>query len=296
HGLPADWSVGFYSRGTYMGAGHGNSAAASFNDARWGQKTAFFDTSMAGAAGLFDLGTSNGYAASGFNISESERVFFGVVMGRDEAATQLMGNEISSKGFAVGYMFKPAPDWGVSFTSAFLQEKNALLGSASSGYLRLAEKASSLSLGFSTNYDMGDGLQLGVDAMLASTRPNDNADSLITHTSRLTSSGFGVTLRKDNLSGAGDTFTASIKSPLRIISGNADLNVPVGTDGNGNPVFSRTKASLAPAGLETDISLGYTRPLAENTIASFAFELRRDADNTPGALDHAVMFRLRKTF
>lgn len=295
----SQWSAGFYSEGTYMGAGHGMSqgGAYSFNDARWNGTTAFFDTPMAGAGSLLGLGEAGTYASGGFQISDSERVSFGVIMGRDDLQTMLMGNEISSQGFAVGYTRDFDKDLSVSATASFLNEKNALLGAPSAGYLRVGQDAKSMGFGISANYNMGDGLQLGLDATAASTNPADNPDSLIAHTSRLTSVGFGAALRKENLTGHNDTLTASITSPLHVISGSADVNVPTGADPNtGAPIYSHDKASLAATGMEVDFGVGYTRPLAENAKASFALEFRNDADNVPGQTDEAVMFRLTKAF
>jgi hypothetical protein len=48
--------------------------------------------------------------------------------------------------------------------------------------------------------------------------------------------------------------------------------------------------------MEMDFSVGYSRPLDENTKANVAFEFRNDADNVAGARDAAVMFRIAKTF
>ncbi|MBI3420247.1 MAG: S8 family serine peptidase [Proteobacteria bacterium] len=295
---PSDeWSMGFYTQGNYMGGGRGTGAAFSFNDARWGSKTAFFDSSMAGAGSLLALNTGAGFASGGFSLGGKQRLAFSVMTGKDETKTMLMGNEISSQGFAAAYTFNAADDLDVSLSTSFLKEKNALLGSATAGYLRMGENATTMAVGMSANYNLGDGLQIGFDATVASTEPGHNPNSLIASTSRLTSAGFGIALRKDNLTGVKDTLTASIRQPLHVLAGNASMNVPVGADPEtGDPVYSHEKVNLAPKGMETDFALGYTRPLAENTTASFAFEFRNDANNIPGATDQAVMFRFTRGF
>jgi subtilisin family serine protease len=291
-----NYSAGFYSQGMYIGGGMGGKGTYSFNDARWGEKTAFFNSDLAGASNILGLAEGTSYAAAGFEISKTERLSFGVTMGKNDQLSQLMGNEVSSQGMTVGYTWKPDSTFGISFTGAFLKEKNSLLGSASGGYLKLGEEARTMSAGVSSNLNLGDGLQIGFDALVASTDPTHNSNSLIESTSRLTSAGFGVTLRKENLTGVGDTLIASIKSPLHVIGGHADVNVPTSTDIDGNPVFQNARASLATEGHEMDLTVGYTRPLSENAKASFALELRNDANNVPGAFDHAVMFRINKTF
>jgi hypothetical protein len=293
-----EFATGFYSQGVYMGGGRGSGANYSFNEARWGghSQNAFFDSDMTGAGALLGLNGGAGFAAGGFDISGNERVSFSITMGRDDVRTMLMGNEVASRGMAVGYTLKASDKLDLSFTGSFLSEKNALLGAPSAGWLRIGESASTMAAGFSANYNAGGGLQFGFDAVLASTNPGKNANSLIANTSRLYSASFGVAMRKENLTGVKDTLVASIRSPLHVIKGSANINVPVGADEEGNPVFSQEKVGLATTGMEMDFSVGYSRPLDENTKANVAFEFRNDADNVAGARDAAVMFRIAKTF
>ncbi len=290
------WAAGFSTGSVYLGAGSGGGAAASFNDARWNGKTAFFDTGMAGAASLLDLNPGGGYATAGLDL-DMGRLSFSVMTGADKERSILTGNRIAAQGFALGYSFAAAQDLDVSLTTSILRETNALLGSASGGYLKLAEDANSYAFGLSANYDLGGGLQLGLDATLVSTVPSGNAKSLVTKTSRLNAAGFGVALRKENLTGAGDTFTASIRAPLRVFSGHARLSVPVGADPEtGDPVIRTEKASLVPDGFETGFALGYARPLDKATTLRFDFAFRNDADNIRGAKDHAALLRLTRRF
>jgi hypothetical protein len=293
---PGDWSVAFQQgNGQYFGAGHGPNAALSFNDARWGGKTAFFnsDDSMAGA--LLGLTASTDYAAVGMDLNSHSHMAFGGMTSKSADFTSLSGQHPQAQGAALGYTLRPAAGWTFSLSSSFLREDNMLLGSQGSGYLSLGQ-TSTTSLGLGGSVDLGRGYTFGVDTIAASTSGSHTQNSLVKSTSRLTSAGFSMVLNKENLTGVNDNLGISVKKPLRVYAGSAQVEVPTGTDNNGNALMQRSNVGLTPSGSETNCTFSYRRPLAPGMSSELNVSYRQDADNVAGARDAAAMLHLSAAF
>ena len=291
-----DWSIGLAQSGSFIGVGQGSNAGLSFDEARWGGKTAFFNSDASVAGTLLGLASGTSFAAAGLDVSPTSRFSFAVVTASDDSLANLTGATAAARGFALGYSFTATRWLQISLTSSYLGERDMLLGSPSGGYLALGPSANTASLGFGFNLDLGDGFQFGGDSNFASTDPTHNSASLITGTSRLTSAAFGVALRKDDLLAARDTLGLSIKMPFRVYAGSAGLSLPVGNDALGNAVVEQMNASLVPTGHETDFALDYARPLGNGMSAGASFTYRRDADNVAGATDGAFLVRFKAGF
>ena len=294
--VSADWSVALAQRGTYFGVGQGSGAALSFNDARWGGRTAFFGSDADASAGLLGLPSGAHFATLGLDIGKHDHFAVGVIAAEDDTLQTLTGTGASARGMVLGYTWAPAKFWKLSLTGSMLAESNMLLGSPSGGYLSLGREAVSRSLGLGTNFDLGQGYQLGFDTMVAVTDPASTSGSLVTGTSRLMSAAFGLALAKQHLTDADDTLGISLKKPMRVYAGTAELAVPTGVDGLGNAIVDRQRAGLAPAGNESDVALAYDRPLGHATTAGLTFTYRRDANNLPGANDAAALVRVKAKF
>ncbi|MFZ4761447.1 MAG: S8 family peptidase [Alphaproteobacteria bacterium] len=295
----AEWSYGFSDNGTYVGVGQGSGAALSFNDARWNGQTAFFNSDIHTGSALLSTVDEANYATTGFALSDNERlaVSLGSATPQNFYQSQTLSDDRSAKAVAVSYSMKPEESWQFSFTSSMLNENNMLLGSTTQGnLLNLGSSVNSTSFGVGANIDLGSGYQLGLDTVYASTSASDNKNSLISGTSRLQSKGFSVALAKQDVTGNKDTLHISFEKPLRVYSGNASLALPVGTDLDGNPIIENKKVSLVPNGSETDINLGYNRPLTDNIDGGFQLSYRNDADNIRGATDAAAMIRVKMSF
>jgi len=292
-----NWSWGYSQGATYVGAGQGTGAALSFSDARWGGDSAFFNNGNGASGALLGLAPTANFASAGMGVTPTARV--AMTMFSTQGADQQSGlngiNDTSASGAAVAYTFSPSEHWKLSLTSSFVNENNMMLGSVSSGFLGLPS-GSTFSVGMGSAVDLGEGYKVGFDAALATTRPGSNSSSLINSTSQLDSMSFSLAFAKDNLTGADDGLHLSVDKPLRVYSGSASLSVPVGTDMSGNPIISRQRASLTPDGNETDVTLGYTRPLYESISSRFDLSFRNDADNVSGAHDAAAMMHLGLSF
>jgi hypothetical protein len=294
--LKDQWSFGLSRGGTYLGAGQGASAARSFSEARWGGKTAFQGNDAEMAASLLALTSNASYATGGFDLARGSRLSFGVTTAIDDSLAGL-GGASHSRGVALGYTFEPTHSavWKMSMTGSFLNERNMLLGALGSGALSLGDNRS-VALGLGSNFDLGGGFQLGLDAIYAATNSSRAAASLIAGTTRLTSMGFGMALGKEDLFTDHDLASLTIKKPLRVYGGAAQADIATGVDENGNPMFARQRISLVPTGSETAFGLNYTRRLGEFGTAGLILIARTDADNVAGAKDLGAMLRFRLDF
>lgn len=298
-GSSGEWSVAFSQNGTYVGVGQGSNAGLSFNDARWGKQSAFFNTDSSASAALLGLTSGVNFASGGTQISKNARVSMTVISGEDSTLpTQQAGLTPSAQGVAFGYTFSPSESVQVSLTSSFLNEHNMLLGSLGEGALGFGSSNSSMSVGMGSNVDLGEGFQIGFDASVTQSGPTHNADSLISDTSRLEGAAFSLALAKNELTDAHDSLSLSVNKPLRLYSGTADVNVPVGADQlTGAPIIQTERVKLAPTGNETDLGFAYNRPLWDkDTTLGFSLTYRDDADNVAGAHDAAAMLRYKMAF
>ncbi|MGE3622906.1 MAG: S8 family serine peptidase [Bdellovibrionales bacterium] len=297
HPQSTEWYYSLSQNGMYVGFGQGSGSSLSFNDARWNGRSAFFNANATASSALLNTVAGAHFATTGFDIGSDQRVALSIISSESDAFSAVNGAPTSARGSAFAYTVAPSDDLQVSLTSSFVNETNMLLGSYSAGdVLGMSSSATTMSFGAGVNYDLGDGYQIGVDASYATTGSNGNTNSLIGGTSRLQSSSFSLAFVKDDVTGVGDRLGVSIDKPLRVFSGSAMVNVPTGTDNNGNPIVESQRVNLAPTGSETDLGFTYSRPLAQDLLGSFNLTYRNDADNISGNQDAAAMVRMKYNF
>ncbi|MCE9507048.1 MAG: S8 family serine peptidase [Alphaproteobacteria bacterium] len=292
----SEWSLALQQKeGAYLGLGHGANAALSFNDARWGGKTAFFNNEDSMAGNLLGLASDANFMAFGMDLNSRSRLAVGGMDSESTGFTSLTGEHPTAQGMAASYTMRTTEGWTFSLSSAFLKEDGMLLGSVGGGYLSLGE-TTTMSFGVGASVDLGDGYSFGMDTVAASTSGSKNSNSLVTGTSRIMSAGFSTVLNKENLTGVSDNLGLSFKKPLRVYAGSANINVPTGTDDDGNAVMSSSRVNLAPSGSETSFGLNYQRPLESGATVGFRLSYRDDADNISGNRDAAAMLSFSTSF
>lgn len=296
HAQQNEWSYAFSENGRYMGVGQGSNASLSFDDARWGAPSAFFDTGASASGALLGLVSNANYATVGVDVSKDSRLAVQLLTAKDDSLLSQTGSTSTAHGAAAAYTISPSDGWKVSLTSSFLNESDQLLGSVSGGYLGLGPSATTVSVGAGTNVNLGGGYQIGFDAAYSTTNPTHNPNSLITDTSRLQSESYGMALSKHGLIGLGDTLGVSVVRPMRVVSGTANLAVPVGQDALGNPIFQQQRVGLSPNGTETDLGLAYNRPFSQDMLGGVSLSYRDNADNIAGTHDAAAMAHFRLSF
>jgi hypothetical protein len=121
------------------------------------------------------------------------------------------------------------------------------------------------------------------------------ARGLISNVSPLRARAFGVSFLQGDAFRAGDSLSISVRKPLRVTSGQAQLAVST-VDGDGEPVTTLTPISLKPSGDETDVTLGYAAPLGRLASWRASAALRQDAGQQAGRTDLALRFGFNVAF
>ena len=111
----------------------------------------------------------------------------------------------------------------------------------------------------------------------------------------LSSSSFGLGLIRRALAAEGDRLTVTLSQPLRVESGTAAIDRPLGRTFEGQILRERAQVDLAPTGRELDLELGYRLPLSPTSELGVNWLTRlqpgHDATAEP---EHAVVLKLRR--
>jgi hypothetical protein len=146
--------------------------------------------------------------------------------------------------------------WGLSFQLGQLEENGNLYGGASGGGFSV-DSASTLSLGFSGEYNLSAKSALIGSYTLGLTDVDDRENSLLHNFSTLRSNSWGVGYLTKSLLNKGDALGVAYFQPLRVSSGEVDTDVPYERDIEGN-IYNRSgRYSLVPDGTESVFEMYY---------------------------------------
>jgi subtilisin family serine protease len=276
--------------GSTVSVGRGLPSTAAFANAMWGEDTIpAYQANELGVSNALMGFTQGGYFASiGTNLGSRARL--GVTWSQTPQqplwAVTTGSAPVQSASAAVGLTLKLTPHWTAGFTASSLDESNTLLGSSynPNGLLSLGAKHHSASIGVTSAYDLGGDRGLLFDAVFARIGGGSTSSGLIASTSTMTARAFGVSFVQSDALREGDHITLSIRKPLKVISGTAELAV-TNVDDQGYPTTSLVKTSLRPDGDETDVSLGYGAALSHRVNFTAGLTYRSDAYNVRGVDD-----------
>jgi hypothetical protein len=293
---PGDWSLGVSRGGTYFGTGRGGNAGLSFSDARWGSRTAFFNSDAEAGGALFGLAPRADFATIGLNLNAGSRFALSVMSAAETTGIVSSASAVSARAMALSYTFQAAANLSVSLTSAIMDGRNLVLG-GSNNALRLGPASTSTSLGAGLNLNLGSGFQLGFDAALAQTDAVNASAYLLGTSSSLSGSAVSLALSKANVLDDQDSFNLVLKKPLSL--GGGDVSVPngVGSDNGTSPIIKSLRKSIVPTGQsETDLGMGYSRQILPGIDGRVNFNYRMNADNIAGATDTGGMIHFKTKF
>jgi hypothetical protein len=287
--------------GSFVAVGRGVSSALSFSQAVWGPDSLVAEQSEG-------LGVANAFldlAQGGLSSTVGLRPIAGLRVAMQWSATPppsglaLASPRIRSDASvgAVALTAELRPGWTFGFAYASLKEDNALLGAlyAEGSLLDLGARRRSGLMSFSTSIDLGGRRALLAEASFGRTDGATTTGGLIRTVSPLASRAWGVSFVQGGVLRAGDDVTLSVRQPLRVVSGEAQLAV-TGVDALGYPVTSFAPVSLAPDGRETDVALGYAAPAGPRMSFRGAVAYRADADNIAGLADVSLRFGFTAAF
>jgi hypothetical protein len=289
------------AKGTMTAIGRGIPATTSFAGALWSPDSA-------AAYQADDLGVSNAlmglaqggyFAAAGAPLGPRTRVAMSwsaapVV----EGAVVAFDPELPrASALAFGLTHRFTARWTLGVTYDALTEANGLLGTiySNAGPLSLGADHRSQSMGLSSAWDLGGRRSLLVDASLARTSGAVPDGGLIGPVSAVSARAFGVSLVQADAFQPGDRFTLSLRKPLRVTDGGAQLAV-TSVDSQGEPITTMTPVSLRPGGNETDLSVGYSAVMGQGVNLNTGLAYRADADNVRGAQDVTARMAMSMRF
>lgn len=189
----------------------------------------------------------------------------------------------SSVGAGVSYTVSDMLQLGFSYQS--LNENHGLLGSA-------YDPSSSMSFGNSNR-----SVETGVSALITLDRNNSlylestqsttyaataTSGSMFSGTSDIQAQSFGMSFTSKNMLTSSDKFTATVKQPLRVTSGVANLTTTTINPVTGVATVGVEGISMAPNGREIDYSASYDTPLSKTQNISLVASYMKDAMNMAG--------------
>ena len=279
-------------RGTTGAVGRGLGSSASFANALWGAGTpaAWQAESLGVSNALMNLAQGGYFGAFGTRIGGRARlaVSFTQSLTAQDMSVANGGLRAASSAVEAGASLNLARGWTAGLTVTSLSERDSVLGASyvSGGPLTLGDSHRSASVGVNSRVELGGGRSLMFDATMARTSAAMGA-GVVGQVSTLTSRGYGVSLLQTDALIPGDRLTVSLRKPLRVVAGWAEL-AQTTVDSQGYPTTTLARFSLRPDGNETDVALGYAARLSQGADLSAGLNYRADAENVRGLTDVAL--------
>lgn len=153
----------------------------------------------------------------------------------------------------VGFEWQLAPSLSLTTQVGRLEERNGLMGASGSGALGLGEHNQMTFAGIIMQAALGNGVSSFAE--FEQGRGDAEGSGLLTHLRDVHAqkAALGLMWQDDN-----ERAAFSLQQPLRIESGIATLNVPVGRTLDGGVIREDREAQLSPSGRQVDIEFGYT--------------------------------------
>ena len=287
--------------GSFWAVGRGVSSSLAFAQAAWGPDSlAAEQTGDLGVAGaLMDL-AQGGYSASiGGQTLGRLRIAASwssspAPLGSAEASDR---NRSDASAAALAVTARLTSRWSLGATVSSLKEDNALLGTTydGAGPLSFGTRHQSRLVGVSSALDLGGHRAFLAEASLVSSNGAALTSGLIRSVSPVKAMAWGVSFIQGDAFKPGDSLSISVRQPLRVTSGEAQLAV-TSVDSQGYPTTVFTPVSLAPSGHETDATVAYAAPVTDRASLKGAVSYRSDANNQAGLNDVALRFGMNLVF
>lgn len=271
------------SAGAIAGFGQGSSNSFTF------AKALYDDEAMAMQFNEFDKTSAFSVAQGGGHFSYGSRIGDGMRLAVSYGSTtqspvSLPGLVPQSFQLKAGFSYRVGSNLTAGVTIGNVVEENGLLGAnyAKDSILALGKNETTV-LGISAGYRLSDKSNLLFNAEFGQTRANSASGSgLFAGTSSIRSSAYGVTYLQNEIFRAKDSFSVSVKQPLRVRSGSAALVMPAADPVSGIASYRMDWNSLVPDGREVDYTLAYAMPTGKGKTLTLQAAYQKDALNTPG--------------
>jgi hypothetical protein len=287
--------------GSFWAVGQGVASGLAFAQATWGaDNLAAEQTGDLGVAGALVNLAQGGYSAA----------IGGETLGRLRIAAAWSSspppigsaevtdrNRSDASAAAVAVTARLTSRWSLGATFSSLKEDNALLGTTydGAGPLTLGLRHQSRLVGVSSAFDLGGQRSILAEASTVASDGASMQSGLIRSVSPTKAVAWGVSFIQGDALKPGDSLSVSVRQPLRVTSGEAQLAV-TSVDDQGYSTTTFTPVSLAPSGHETDVTVGYAAPMGQNASFRGAVSMRQDVENEAGLNDVAVRAGMNLVF
>jgi len=272
--------------GTFWAVGQSVSSSLGFAQATWGADSPVAQQAdgLGVASALVDLAQGGRSATMGQAVGPVR--FAASWSSSPDPVGSLQAsdrNRSDSSVMALAVTAKMNSHWSVGATYSNLKEDNGLLGSVYQGLgpLSLGARHQSQLLGLSSVLDLGSGRAFLAEASTVSSDGASMQSGLIQSVSPLRAAAWGVSFVQSGAMVGGDALTLSLRQPLRVISGQAQM-LTTSVDDQGYATTTLMPVSLAPSGHETDLILNYAAPVSKSASLDGGVSLRSDAENQAG--------------
>ena len=178
-----------------------------------------------------------------------------------------------------------------------LSERGAVLGSLSSGALRLGSGAGTAFGKVTASLPLGRRFAFSVRLMQGMTRVSGTSGTLVRHIGTIRTSGYAAMLEGRGLFSPTDRLSIAVSQPLRTEGGRLSLSLPTARDYRADRLlFSDVDSSLSPTGREIDFEVGYQGHFAGFDLGANLVRRRNPGHVAASAPDNAVMVQLGRPF
>lgn len=210
----------------------------------------------------------------------------------NESLSESKKNESKALSYEVAYKV-PKLSSVISLESGLLNEDEGFLGSNANGAFNIKDNTKTYFQNASAKYNVSDNLSLFGSYTIGMSKIENEQNSIFKSFSNVFSNAYALGFAYDGVLQQTDKFGFNYSTPLRVISGKADLSLPKAIDSSGNIVSSNYNVSLKPDGKEEDFELFYTTSLTDDLKLSLSSLLRLQPDNIESAdAETVVMLKL----
>jgi subtilisin family serine protease len=168
-------------------------------------------------------------------------------------------------------------------------EKEALLGTEMGKGFSLNAPANTRVFTLNMAHKFSDNVSLAGYFSTGITKGFAASDSLITKVSSIRSQAYGVGFALQNSFKKDDRITFGVSSPLTIISGVMNFDLPQTVDENGNLVRSSLPINLANSAKEVKLEVSYFTPVAKKSSIGITINHRRNANSAAGVVEQLAV-------
>lgn len=230
--------------------------------------------------------SSQNFLAYGMPLGHDWRLLAGIVNNFDAISRQstIVSNEyLSSQSNLNANLIELTKKiqnnkFALSFGS--VTEQNGMLGGSAGPLFGITESSNTMFVSFKNATKLTKDTWFATSFNNGITLKNGSQNSFVSSTSNINSQSWSVGLLSDNIIQKNDRIGFAVSQPLRVTSGNMNLDLPIGLDyDSGVMKFQTRSISMASNSSERDFELSYKAPTSESANLTFSALYRMNPEN-----------------